>query len=86
MEERSLEGGTLRDKKVKTGLDLEVLDLTTNTLKKVLKLVIEGADVEDLGLAERKAKELYRTALNVWAKLKERQLMKTYEASRVKTT
>jgi len=72
----------LRNKKANAELRLEVLDSTTNTLKEVLKLVVEGAEVKDLGLAERKAKELYRTALDVWAKLKERQLMRTYEVPR----
>lgn len=56
-------------------LKLEVLDETTKTLREVLELVVKGAEVEDLNLAEKKAKELYRTALDVWAKLKERQLI-----------
>jgi hypothetical protein len=72
-----------RDEKVNAGLKIEVLDSTANILREVLKLVLEGAEVEDLSLAEKKAKELYRTALDVWAKLKERQLVKRYEASRV---
>lgn len=55
-------------------LKLEVLDEATRTLREVLELMAKGAEVEDLNLAERKAKELYRTALDVWAKLKERQL------------
>jgi len=83
MRERALEGEASRDKKVDANLKLEVLDSTTNILREVLKLVVEGAEVEDLSLAERKAKELYRTALDVWAKLKERQLMRTYEVPRV---
>ncbi|MDH5815598.1 MAG: hypothetical protein QXL22_00595 [Candidatus Nezhaarchaeales archaeon] len=61
--------------KAYTSLRLELLDETTRTLREVLELVIKGAEVEDLNLAEKKAKELYRTALNVWAKLKERQLI-----------
>ena len=82
MKERALEGEISRGERAKACLSLEVLDSTTNTLREVLKLVIEGAEVDDLSLAERKAKELYRTALNVWAKLKERQLVKSYGASR----
>jgi len=82
MKERALEGEISRGERAKVSLSLEVLDSTTNTLREVLKLVIEGAEVDDLSLAERKAKELYRTALNVWAKLKERQLVKSYGASR----
>lgn len=82
MKERALEGEISRGERAKASLSLEVLDSTTNTLREVLKLVIEGAEVDDLSLAERKAKELYRTALNVWAKLKERQLVKSYGASR----
>ncbi len=78
MREGALEGEALRHKKANAGLRLEVLDSTANTLREVLKLVIEGADVEDLSLAERKAKELYRTALDVWAKLRERRLVETY--------
>jgi len=82
MKGRALEGEISRGERAKASLSLEVLDSTTNTLREVLKLVIEGAEVDDLSLAERKAKELYRTALNVWAKLKERQLVKSYGASR----
>jgi hypothetical protein len=76
----------LWDKKVNASLSLEVLDSATSSLKEVLKLMTEGAEVENLDLAERKAKELYKTALNVWAKLKERQLIKTYGALHVETT
>jgi len=82
MKGRALEDDISRDEKAKASLSLEVLDSTTNTLREVLKLVIEGAEVDDLSLAERKAKELYRIALNVWAKLKERQLVKSYGVSR----
>ncbi|GEM_PF-3171416 len=86
MTKRSSGDEAPRSGKVSTTLELDVLDSATSTLREVLKLVIEGAEVEDLSLAERKAKELYRTALDVWAKLKERQLMRTYDVSRVDVT
>jgi len=86
MTKRSSGDKAPRSGKVSTTLELDVLDSATSTLREVLKLVIEGAEVEDLSLAERKAKELYRTALDVWAKLKERQLMRTYDVSRVDVT
>jgi len=69
----------LKEEKAGASLKLEVLDLAASILREALELVIEGAEVEDLSLAERKAKELYRIALDVWAKLKEKRLMKIYE-------
>jgi len=86
MREKVLEDGALESGRARTSLKLEMLDTATNTLREVLKLVTEGAEVEDLSLAERKAKELYRTALGLWAKLKERRLMRTYEHLNVSTT
>jgi hypothetical protein len=51
MKGRALEGKISRGERAKVSLSLEVLDSTTNTLREVLKLVIEGAEVDDLILA-----------------------------------